>query len=209
MTGISASSARAAASRANGARSRGPKTADGKARSAQNALKHGLRAQKHFLLESEDPADLEKFAAAIEADMAPNGALQSILAARIASAAWRMTRADRIEAEILDERGSRSHGNQLCPGLALVRDGNGPRAFQTLLRYRGALLAELLRLLRALKALQAEAAKVSAARDAEPLSPSPRRCSCSSLKEPGPSSPRRALRPSPRLIVRPCQRRAI
>jgi hypothetical protein len=41
-------------------------------------------------------------------------------------------------------------------GLALIRDGNGARAFDTLLRYRGTTLAELWRALRLLKALQAE-----------------------------------------------------
>jgi hypothetical protein len=38
-----------------------------------------------------------------------------------------------------------------------VRDGNGSRSFDTLLRYRGSAMAELWRALRALKALQAEA----------------------------------------------------
>jgi hypothetical protein len=44
------------------------------------------------------------------------------------------------------------------PGIALIFDGNGPRAFDTLLRYRGSTLAELWRALRTIKALQAERA---------------------------------------------------
>jgi hypothetical protein len=47
---VSVSGARAEASRRNGALSRGPRTAEGRARSAQNALKHGLRAEKHVVL---------------------------------------------------------------------------------------------------------------------------------------------------------------
>ncbi len=43
-------------------------------------------------------------------------------------------------------------------GLALIRDGNGARSFETLLRYRGAAMAEFWRALRTLKALQAEQA---------------------------------------------------
>jgi hypothetical protein len=43
-------------------------------------------------------------------------------------------------------------------GLALIRDGNGTRSFETLLRYRGAAMAEFWRALKTLKALQAEQA---------------------------------------------------
>jgi hypothetical protein len=43
-----------AANAANAKRSTGPKTAAGKARSSRNAYKHGIRAQKIFLLPGED-----------------------------------------------------------------------------------------------------------------------------------------------------------
>ena len=77
-----------------------------------------------------------------------------MLARRVAVAAWRLARADRIEAELFEERRVASGGL----GLALIRDGNGPRSFETLLRYRGAAMAEFWRALRTLKALQAEQA---------------------------------------------------
>jgi hypothetical protein len=48
-------------------------------------------------------------------------------------------------------------------GLALIRDCNGARSFDTLLRYRGGTLAELWRALRTLKALQAEQAQTAQA----------------------------------------------
>jgi hypothetical protein len=54
-------------------------------------------------------------------------------------------------------------------GLALIRDGHGSRAFDTLLRYRGSALAELWRALRLLKALQAEAAHAPEVHEAAPL----------------------------------------
>ena len=45
----------------------------------------------------------------------------------------------------------------------MIRDRNGARALDTLLRYRGSVQAELFRALAALKALQAEAADSMAA----------------------------------------------
>ena len=47
-------------------RKRGPSTPAGKARSAQNALRHGLSSRTFALLPEEDPAEwAEKFAQAV------------------------------------------------------------------------------------------------------------------------------------------------
>jgi hypothetical protein len=92
------SNARAEANRKNGAKSRGPKTSEGKARSAQNALKHGLRAQKYVVLPEEDAAEFAGLEAAMMDELAPVGALQTVLARRVAVAAWRLARADRLAA---------------------------------------------------------------------------------------------------------------
>ena len=137
------SNARAEASRRNGAKSQGPKTAEGKARSARNALKHGLRAQKYVVLPEEDAEEFAGLEAALTLELAPVGALQMVLARRVAVAAWRLARADRIETELFAERRYADGGL----GLALIRDGNGTRSFETLLRYRGAAMAEFWRAL--------------------------------------------------------------
>ena len=100
------------------------------------------------------PPSSQALEAALVEELAPVGALQTVLARRVAVAAWRLARADRIEAELFEERRVASGGL----GLALIRDGNGARSFETLLRYRGAAMAEFWRALRTLKALQAEQA---------------------------------------------------
>jgi hypothetical protein len=60
----------------NGTKSKGPKIPEGKTRSAQNALKHGRRAQKHVLL-SESAAAFAEGEAALLADLAPEGSLRA------------------------------------------------------------------------------------------------------------------------------------
>ena len=151
--------ARAAASRANGAKSHGPRTAEGKARSAQNALKHGLSARKHVLLPDDSRAEFAALESALLEDIRPEGALQTLLAHRLIAAAWRLARADRLEFGLLI-------GGDACdsPGRALVRDGRATGVFATLVRYRGGAQTEFFRILKALKERQAE--PVAAAEEA-------------------------------------------
>jgi hypothetical protein len=182
---VPVSNARAEASRRNGARSRGPKTPEGKARSAQNALKHGLRAQKYVVLPEEDGAEFAELEAALVQELAPVGALQTVLARRVAVAAWRLMRADRLEVEVFAER---SWGADSNPGLALIRDGNGTRSFDTLMRYRGAAMAEFWRALRTLKALQAEQAAGTKALEIPPRQP---RAPARLASRPAPNEPER------------------
>jgi hypothetical protein len=168
---VQISNARAEASRKNGARSRGPKTPEGKARSAQNALKHGLRAQKYVVLPEEDAAEFADLETALIAELAPVGALQTMLARRVAVAAWRLARADRIEVDLFEKRRHADGGLGLC----LIRDGNSTRSFETLLRYRGAAMAEFWRALKTLKALQAkQAAETGPAVEAHPVNVHPK-----------------------------------
>jgi hypothetical protein len=153
---ISLAPARAAASRRNGAKSRGPRSAEGKARTSQNALKHGLCAQKH-LVADEDAHAFAALEATLLDELAPEGVLQRLLAGRVVRAAWRLERAERIETELLAYR----KGGEDSLALALIRDGNGTRSIDTLMRYRGSAQAEFYRALRTLKELQAEAASAT------------------------------------------------
>ncbi len=119
-----------------------------------------MRAQKYVVLPQEDAVAFAALERAILAELAPEGVLQTLLARRVAVAAWRLERADRMEAEVLEFRSY----EDASAGLALIRDGNATRSFETLMRYRSAAMAEFWRALKTLKALQAEQAAGSSRR---------------------------------------------
>ena len=88
------------ANRRNARKSTGPKTAAGKAASAANALGHGLTAAGDVLLADESADAFEAMQRDVLADLAPQDALQAMLARRIVQLLWRLDRAARLEAEL-------------------------------------------------------------------------------------------------------------
>ena len=94
------SDAKLAANRRNAEFSTGPKTGEGKARSSQNALKHGFSSLKP-LIPGENEADHEAFRQEILDAFHPSGAMETLLVERIINAAWRLRRFGPIEAQIL------------------------------------------------------------------------------------------------------------
>src|SRR5437868_1263641 len=87
------------ANRRNAKKSTGPKTPEGKARSARNATTHGLTAQA-LILEKDENERIEDFIilhAEFETSIKPVGRLEQFLVQRIAVCHWRLNRAYRYE----------------------------------------------------------------------------------------------------------------
>jgi hypothetical protein len=89
------------ANRQNAKKSTGPKTAGGKAAVSKNAVKHGLFTDA--LIRGENPADYVVFHDEMLADLAPVGAVETMLAERVISLWWRLRRAERMQNQALDD----------------------------------------------------------------------------------------------------------
>lgn len=117
---------RAAANRANARNSTGPRTAEGKARSRLNALKHGLCART-VLLPGELHEEYETFALRIIDDLHPDGAVEQMLAERVASLAWALNRLPGVALDLVD-RGEEQRYDRwaLRRGLGMPGAGDPP-----------------------------------------------------------------------------------
>src|SRR6476646_10215461 len=82
--------------RRNARLSMGPVTEDGKKRSRQNALRHGLTAET-VIDALEDAKDYAAFEMAVTADYDAQSAVERALVLRLASLLWRLRRATAIE----------------------------------------------------------------------------------------------------------------
>jgi hypothetical protein len=101
------SSKKSATARANGAKSHGPTTAAGLARSSQNALRHGLATRAAALptvsvvLDDESPADFQRLLDSYLDQFAPTSPIEVELIETMVSARWRLRRLANIETTLL------------------------------------------------------------------------------------------------------------
>ena len=89
-------------SRINGAKSRGPKTLEGKARSSLNAVKSGRYATNAVVLSNEDPDAFECLVAQYRQRIQPADTVEYNLVRELASIDWRLTRVLAIDSRVLD-----------------------------------------------------------------------------------------------------------
>jgi len=92
-----ASAAQLQANRSNAQKSTDPRTAEGKAVVVQNPVKHGLLA-KEVVVKREDPGEFELYRDQMLEELAPAGQMESMLAQQIVGLAWRLRRAERLQA---------------------------------------------------------------------------------------------------------------
>ncbi len=168
-----ASEAQIAANRANAERSTGPRTEEGKEKSAQNALKHGLCAER-VVIDEEDREEWE----ALRADYAdrhrPQGPAEVRLVDRIAQVAWRRERGSVMETAawrsyarggwVIDAKGlgkQRWHedSDPMVAAMAPAIQNGVVKELQRIALYEGRLTRELQRLKAELKEMQAARAQ--------------------------------------------------
>jgi len=87
------------ANRKNAKKSTGPKTPEGKAKSAQNATTHGLTAS-HDVIKGESQEEFDAHKKGFLDALKPTDAVEEFLADRVVSLSWRLKRAERIHNQI-------------------------------------------------------------------------------------------------------------
>ena len=90
------------ASRRNGAKSKGPVTEEGKAKSSLNGITHGLSGSHRFLYSNERDDLYQELLNHYMTVFAPANGVEADLVHQIVTASWRMKRIDNIEVAVVD-----------------------------------------------------------------------------------------------------------
>ena len=88
--------------RINGAKSHGPKSAEGKKKSSRNSLRHGCTAGHTILLACEDRGDFNRMRKDYDAMYKPVTLEEQNLVDEMFATAWRLRRATTIETALID-----------------------------------------------------------------------------------------------------------
>ena len=128
MSDNETSSRRAEANRRNAQKSTGPRTAEGKARSRFNAVKHGMRAATP-VLPGEDKAAFDDRLERWTRNLAPRDDVEQFLVKRAVELSWQLERADRaiaLSRRPAEERIAAVLDEVLALGRRLFWDPRGP-----------------------------------------------------------------------------------
>jgi hypothetical protein len=90
------------ANRRNAQHSTGPLTLEGKDKSSQNAIKHGLFSNAP-LVQGEQEKEFNIFSNELLNFLMPQSGMESILVERIITSAWRLRRVIKIESDMMNE----------------------------------------------------------------------------------------------------------
>jgi hypothetical protein len=159
------SEARRAAARANGAKSHGPVTVEGKAKSALNAITHGLTAGT-LVLRTESKEKYEALLASYREKCSPDGPIENDLVDEMVAAKWQQRRVasmiaalidvsmDRMEKEIRDE--FENIDNAVRTALAFDNQAQQSATLALLNRYATRHARDYHRALKQLREIQSE-----------------------------------------------------
>jgi hypothetical protein len=154
------SNAKVLANRLNALKSTGPRTIEGKTAVSQNAVKHGLLAERDVIT-SESQADFELYRQQLLDELSPVSPMESMLAERIVTLSWRLKRAGRFQNQAIDTlnanqtndplkkltqslsfnfageplRGAGGSNGELALGRLAVKDFGDARVLEHLLMY--------------------------------------------------------------------------
>src|ERR1700680_1180406 len=93
---------KSATSRANGAKSHGPTTAEGREKSSQNSLVHGFTSKKTVVLQCENEGEFQEMLGFYAETYQPGSAVERDMVHEMVACRWRMERLRMIETALLD-----------------------------------------------------------------------------------------------------------
>jgi hypothetical protein len=151
------------ANRRNARKCTGPKTVEGKQRSAMNSLKHGLTAET-IVLPFEDDISFHEIRAGLIQGYAPATPQELMLVDQIAAGYWRTIRARRFETAMLDNhvrsrkqlhglnpQPDPAHDDEAC---AVVLGTEPEESFKNYFRYDASIERQYFRAVEALRKMQ-------------------------------------------------------